>query len=194
MYAKLLAATLALTVTACATPAENEAQVAPVEAAVAIPADQKAFLNTCKAWDEWDKPAPPFKVFGNTYHVGTCGISAILITGDKGHVLIDSGTRKGAEVVAGNIKQLGFKLSDVEIMLHSHEHFDHVGGFAWMQGQTGAEIMASLPATEVLKSGVVAANDPQHDTHEPMAPVTVGGPIWGGTEIGLGDIKIRAIE
>ena len=63
---------------------------------------------------DWDQPAPPVRIHGNTYLVGTCGISAILVTGSDGHVLIDGGTEKGADVVAANIRQLGFRLRDVK--------------------------------------------------------------------------------
>jgi metallo-beta-lactamase class B len=100
----------------------------------------------CKDWDEWDKPAPPVRIHANTYLVGTCGISAILITGDDGHVLIDSGTEAGAELVAANIRQLGFKLGDIRYLLISHEHIDHVGGIARLQQLTGATLVSSAPA------------------------------------------------
>ena len=38
---------------------------------------------------EWNAPQKPFKVFGNTYWVGTGGLGSVLITSDAGHVLID---------------------------------------------------------------------------------------------------------
>src|SRR5687767_5418483 len=84
--------------------------------------DRKAWAEACADWDEWEKPGPPYRIHGNTYYVGTCGISAILISGDDGHVLIDSGTDAGAALVAANIEALGFTLSDVKILLMSHEH------------------------------------------------------------------------
>ncbi|MGH6728946.1 MAG: MBL fold metallo-hydrolase, partial [Sphingomicrobium sp.] len=82
----------------------------------------------CKDNDKWDAPAPPVRIHGNSYYVGTCGIAAILITGNAGHVLIDGGTEQGADAIAENIRRLGFNLRDVKFLLHSHEHFDHVGG------------------------------------------------------------------
>ena len=74
--------------------------------------------TACRDSDDWDKPAPPVRIHGNTYLVGTCGISAILVTGSDGHVLIDAGTEQGAELIADNIQQLGFKLSDIKYLLH----------------------------------------------------------------------------
>src|SRR5688572_25254023 len=96
---------------------------------------------TCGDSTDWDQPAPPVRIHGNTYLVGTCGISAILVTGSEGHVLIDSGTEKGAEIVADNIRQLGFRLRDIKFLLHSHEHHDHVGGIARLQQLTGAVLV-----------------------------------------------------
>ena len=43
-----------------------------------------AFAAACKDWDDWAKPAPPVHIYGNTFLVGTCGISAILITDPQG--------------------------------------------------------------------------------------------------------------
>ena len=83
--------------------------------------------------DEWDKPAPPVRIHGNTYYVGTCGIAAILVTGSAGHVLIDGGTERGADLVAASIRELGFRVSDIRFILTSHEHLDHAGGIATLQ-------------------------------------------------------------
>ncbi len=69
------------------------------------------WVNTCVDWDDWDKPSPPFRIFGNSYYVGTCGIAAILITSSDGHILIDGGTEAGADIIAENIKDLGFCFS-----------------------------------------------------------------------------------
>ena len=121
-----------------------ERPIAPVETA------GPAFDAACEGSDDWDKPAPPVGVYGNTYYVGTCGISAILITSPQGHILIDSGTEAGAELVAENIRALGFRLTDVKFLLHSHEHHDHVGGMARLQRLTGAQIVASPAAAAVL--------------------------------------------
>src|SRR5919107_1318791 len=79
-------------------PRQVERAVAPVE--VAGP----QYAAACAGSDDWDKPAPPVRIHGNTYMVGTCGISAILITGTEGHILIDAGTEQGGDLVAANIR------------------------------------------------------------------------------------------
>lgn len=186
----LAAATLSACVTQIpvqSTPRQIDRPRAPIERA------GPAFAQACTDWDDWDKPAPPVRIHGNTYYVGTCGIAAILITGDEGHVLIDTGTEAGASVVAANIRELGFDLDDVKILLHSHEHFDHVGGMEKLKARTGAALYASSDASSVFESGVVRPNDPQSGMHAPMAMVRVDRIISDGDVVRLGDIEITAI-
>src|SRR5215213_289017 len=105
MFARLALIALAaqqITIPLQRTPRQVERPVAPIETA------GPAFAAACKDWDDWDKPAPPVRIHGNTYLVGTCGIAAVLITGSEGHILIDAGTEKGADLIAGNIRALGF--------------------------------------------------------------------------------------
>ena len=150
------------------------------------------FLAACKDWDEWDKPAPPFQILGNTFHVGTCGISAILVTGEEGHVLIDSGTDAGAEVVLANIRALGLEPRDVRYLLNSHEHFDHVGGHAKIAAATGATVLASPRAAAVLRTGISDPDDPQAGMHDPFEPVAAVEKIADGETITLGNLELTA--
>lgn len=153
--------------------------VAPTSAksgpAPAIAPDRDAWLQTCEDWDEWDKPGPPYQIYGGTFYVGTCGISAILIVGRDGLVLIDSGTEAGAQIVTSNIANLGFHIEDVRALLVSHEHFDHVGGMARLQQLSGATIYAGWGASPVIRSGQPDPLDPQASSLEAMAPVP--GPV-----------------
>jgi metallo-beta-lactamase class B len=190
MSASLLAAALAqvITVPLQPPPRQVERPIAPIETAGAI------FDGTCKEWDDWDKPAPPVRIHGNTYLVGTCGISSILITGSEGHVLIDSGTEKGADLVAANIRRLGFRLSDVKFLLHSHEHIDHVGGIARLQQLTGAKLVASANAAAVFRTGAPRSGDPQAGMHPPFRAARVDRVIKHGDTVRLFDLKLTAVD
>lgn len=157
------------------------------------PAPIHPWVEACKDWDEWDKAGPPFKVHGNTWYVGTCGISALLITGPKGHVLIDSGTEQGAEVVLANVSRLGFKPRDIKVLLSSHEHFDHVGGMARLQQATGAKVLASTVAASVLRTGKDSADDPQSGMHKPMRPVAKVGLLREGQVVRVGPLALTPI-
>lgn len=157
------------------------------------PAPIHPWAEACKDWDDWDKAGPPFKVYGNTWYVGTCGISALLITGPRGHVLIDTGTEQGAEVVLANVTRLGFKPRDIKILLSSHEHFDHVGGMAKLQAATGAKVLASPVAALVLRTGKDSADDPQSGMHKPMRPVPKVSLVRDGQPVRVGPLAITPI-
>lgn len=191
LYGRISALSLSIGLAACAASAEPVTEANPALAEIA--ADQQAFLETCEDWDEWDKPAPPFEVYRNTYYVGTCGIAVILIANDSGHILIDSGTEAGADVVMANIAALGFDINDVRFLLSTHEHFDHVGGMAKLQQASGAKVVASKAAAPVLASGQTAADDPQAGMHAPFSAMRVDVLIADGGTIQSGDMVVRAI-
>jgi len=132
------------------------------------------------------------RIHANTYLVGTCGLSSILITGDQGHILIDGGTEEAADLIAENIRKLGFKLTDIRYLLHSHEHFDHVGGLARLQQLTGATVVSSAAARKVLASGVVGTDDPQSGMHKPFADVAVGRTVADRQSLPLGNLYLTA--
>ena len=152
------------------------------------------WASVCDSSDDWNKPAPPVRIHGNTYLVGTCGIASILVTGDRGHVLIDSGTEQGAELIVANIRRLGFDPRDVKILLHSHEHVDHVGGMARLQQLTGAQLYASMNAAPVFRSGVAPATDPQAGMFKPFATSRVDRVLRDGEEVRLGNLMLKAHE
>lgn len=102
----------------------------------------------------WSRPTTPFKVIGNVHYVGTEGLSAFLITSPKGHVLLDGALPSSAPLIARNITALGFKLSDVRLLINSHAHFDHAGGLAELKRLTGARLLASAEDKPSLEGGL----------------------------------------
>lgn len=162
-------------------------------ASVPKPPPSSEWVERCADWDEWDKAGPPFRIFGGTYYVGTCGIAAILITGDEGHILIDGGTEAGADMIATNVEALGFSLGDVKLLLHSHEHFDHVAGLARLQQLSGARLLASAEAAPVLRTGIAADDDPQAGMHEAFPAARVDGVVEEGETVKVGNLALTPI-
>ena len=96
----------------------------------------------------------PFRIIGNIYYVGASQhITAYLITTPQGHILLDTGFEESVAAVRENIEKLGFQLRDVKLMLPSHAHGDHVGGFTLMQELTGARVFSSALDAGVMASG-----------------------------------------
>ena len=168
-------------------PAQIEQVRAPIEKSGPL------FGLKCKDWDDYGKPAPPVRIFGNTYLVGTCGISSILITDPAGDILIDGGTEEDADLIAENIVALGFRLTDVKYILHSHEHFDHVGGIAKLQRLTGAQLVASAGARAALNSGIPSTGDPQAALKQTFPPAHVDRIVTNGEQIRLGNTVVIAM-
>jgi metallo-beta-lactamase class B len=190
MFASLLAlgaAQLLPIVVPFGKPQQIEKPIAPIETT------GPKFAAQCKDWDDYDKPAPPVRIFGNTYFVGTCGISSILITDPAGDILIDGGTEKDADLIADSIRSLGFHLTDVKYILHSHEHYDHVGGIAKLQKLTGAQVIASPAAAGVLNSGTAGGGDPQQGINPSFPAAHVDRTIQDGEQVRLGNTVLIAV-
>jgi metallo-beta-lactamase class B len=110
---------------------------------------------------KWNRAQAPLRIHGDTYYVGMHGLSSILIHGDAGSILIDGDLPQSAPEIEAHIRRLGFRLEDIKIILNSHAHFDHAGGIAALQRDSGAEVLASPSGARALRSGRVAADDPQ---------------------------------
>ncbi|HUQ86264.1 MAG TPA: metallo-beta-lactamase [Vicinamibacterales bacterium] len=151
--------------------------------------------HKCDNCDEWNKPREPFKVFGNTYFVGTDGLSAILIVGDAGLILLDGGLEQSAAVIDANIRKLGFKTQDITLIVNSHGHFDHAGGIAALQRASGAMVAASPSGADALRRGENTTDDPQYGFGKKFngfPPVKNVRVIKDGEALSVGNLSITA--
>lgn len=115
----------------------------------------------CPLCDAWNEPLEPFRIFGDTYYVGTTGLSAVLIASDEGHVLLDGGLPQSAALIDRNIRALGFSTEDIRLIVNSHAHYDHAGGIAALQRASGAAVAASPRGADALERGEPTRDDPQ---------------------------------
>jgi metallo-beta-lactamase class B len=148
------------------------------------------------SWDaqreKWNVPGKPSRVYGNTYYVGTEGLSAILITSDQGHVLIDGALPESAGLIAANIRTLGFRAEDVKLIVNSHAHFDHAGGISELQKLSGAKVAASPWSAKVLAAGASPPGDPQFGTLPTMPKVQQPQTIRDGETLKVGPLTLTA--
>ncbi len=180
-------AALALLVVGPAATAKNKFPLTPTQT------QQRALAKACEGRDGWSDAAPPARIFGNTYYVGTCGITVLLVTSPDGHVLIDGATAEAVPSILANIRALGFDPKDIKLIVGSHEHHDHMGGFAGLKAATGAKLMVREPARVVLETGQTAPDDPQYGLHEGMAPVAVDGVYAHDEVLRVGDVALTAV-
>ena len=125
---------------------------------------------SCSSCAVWNKPQRPFRIYGNTYYVGTHGLSSVLIASEGGHVLIDGALQESAPLIAANVRSLGFRIEDVKLIVTSHAHFDHAGGVAELERLSGARVAASPWSADALKRAV-PRDDPQFGILRPVAHV-----------------------
>ena len=170
--------------------------VSLVAAAVAVRlvgvADAQQPAPSCDQCAVWNAPQQPFHIFGNVYYVGPRGVSAILITSDEGHALLDAGLAESVPAIAANVRALGFNIEDIKLILNSHAHFDHAGGIAGMQRLSGASVAARRPSVTVLEEGRSGPDDPQFGLALPMAPVGRVQIVEDRATLQLGTIRLTA--
>jgi metallo-beta-lactamase class B len=133
----------------------------------------------------WNKPVQPIRIAGNLYYVGANEITSYLITTPAGHFLLDGGFVETAPLIQRNIEQLGFKLSDVKILLNSHAHYDHASGLAELKKVTGAKFLASEGDANLLRHG--GHGDFRFGDRLAFPPIAPDRVIHDGEAIQLGD-------
>ena len=152
----------------------------------------QALVKQCGDTEDFSAPAPPARLYGNTYYVGTCTVSVLLVTSPQGHVLVDSATAQAVPSILANIRALGFRPEDIRWIVSSHEHFDHVGGLAALKQATGAKVALSAPAALIAKTGKPDPADSQFGVlkDHPFAPVKTDRIVAPGSVVRVGPLRL----
>jgi metallo-beta-lactamase class B len=89
----------------------------------------------------WNDAFPPFKIMDNLYYVGTTELASYLFVTPQGNILMNSDYESSVPVIKASVEKLGFKFSDVKILVAGHAHPDHVEGDAMVKELTGAQVV-----------------------------------------------------
>ncbi|MGD9903317.1 MAG: subclass B3 metallo-beta-lactamase [Vicinamibacterales bacterium] len=106
--------------------------------------------------DDQTTAFPPHRIVGNVYYVGTNSLATFLIATPEGHILINSSYERNVPVIQKSVEALGFTFADIEILLGSHAHGDHMEGDAAVKALSGAQVVAmaeDVPALERMRPG-----------------------------------------
>ncbi len=147
-----------------------------------------AFAALSFAQKDWDDPFPPHRIADNLYYVGSKGLSTYLITTSEGSILINSSFERTVPIIRANIEKLGFKLSDVKILLASHAHNDHVAGHALMKELTGAQVYVMQGDERAIATG----GEGQYFYKERWKPCKVNRVLKDGDTVTLGGATLTA--
>jgi metallo-beta-lactamase class B len=137
---------------------------------------EELFHRNIGSPDQFNKQFPPHKVIGNIYYVGSESLASFLVVTPQGNILINSCFEATVPVIRTSVEQLGFKFTDIKILLGSHAHADHMEGDALVKQLTGAQVMAmaeDVPALMKIKPG--DKPHPLDKTLHDNDQVTLGG-------------------
>src|SRR3569833_1946008 len=148
----------------------------------------KDFLAT--VMQKWTAPFEPIQLIGNIYYVGTEGIAVYVIKTSQGQIKMDTAMPQSTGTIKDSIAKLGFKVADIKIILNSHAHIDHTGGFAEIKKETGAQLVAGERDKPLLEGGYYPGDEKNEDLAFP--PVTVDRVVKEGDTVTLGDTTLTA--
>jgi metallo-beta-lactamase class B len=114
---------------------------------------QPAFRQLPVSNPNYVKPFPPVKILENLFYVGTYDLAVYLITTRDGNILINTGINDSVPAIRANIESLGFKFSDIKLLLATHGHWDHVAGMAEIKRATGARMLMHEDDADLLETG-----------------------------------------
>jgi metallo-beta-lactamase class B len=137
-----------------------------------------------------NQPVASFKIIDNIYYVGASDVTSYLITTSQGMILIDGGFAETAPQIEKNVATLGFKLSDVKIILNGHAHPDHAGGLAALKRDSGAKFEAISQEIQPLEhegQGTFYRGD-----RNLFESIKVDRALHDGDTVQLGDTKLVA--
>lgn len=140
----------------------------------------------------WLEPFPPFRIADNLYYVGSKGLANYLIATPQGHILINSDLEANVPLIRASIEKLGFKFSDIKILLINQGHWDHDAGSAAIKKLTGAQYMVMDADVSVVESGGKTDFHYAGDASTHYPPVKVDRILHDGDRVTLGGAVLTA--
>jgi metallo-beta-lactamase class B len=140
----------------------------------------------------WTRPIPPFRIVGNLYYVGSEDLASYLIVTPKGDILINSNLETSVPQIESSVEALGFKFSDIKILLISHAHFDHCAGSARLKQLTGARYFVMDADVPVVESGGKTDFQYGSDSTTHYPPAKVERVLHDGDAVRLGGVVLIA--
>src|SRR3954463_15958913 len=143
---------------------------------------QELFQRNIGTKENQDTAFTPHQIIGNMYYVGTQSLATFLITTPAGHILVNTDYERTVPVIKSSVEKLGFKFTDIKIILGSHAHGDHMEGDALAKELSGAQVMAmaeDVPALERMRPG--------------GKPHPIDKVLKDGEEVKLGGMTLKAL-
>ena len=140
------------------------------------------------------RPFPPLHIVGNLYYVGTYDLAVYLIVTPAGNMLINTGVGDSVAPIRANIEKLGFKVSDIKLLLATHGHWDHVAGMAELKRLTGAKMLMQEADAGMLEDGGNSDYRFPQGRGSTYEPVKVDQRLKDGDKVKLGDTELTVMH
>ena len=140
----------------------------------------------------WTTPIAPFRIADNLYYVGSEDLAAYLVVTSEGNILINPNLAESPRQIRKSVETLGFRWSDIRILLNSQAHYDHAAGAAEVLRETGAKNMVMEGDAGVMETG--ARTDflsPSPDILR-YPPARVDRVLHDGDTVRLGGVTLTA--
>jgi metallo-beta-lactamase class B len=156
---------------------------------LALPFAAAAFAQDNPSWTQ---AFPPHRIVANLYYVGSRGLASYLLPSEQGHILINSNLASSPDQIRASIERLGYKFSDVRILLISHAHWDHCAGSARVKEMTGARYMVMDADVPEIEDGGKSNFHYGSDASTRYKPTKVDKVLHDGDQVTLGGTTITA--
>ncbi len=139
--------------------------------------------------EAWRQPVAPLRIAARTWQIGTADLSALLLIGEDGAILVDGGMPQAADHLLANMAALGVAPSDLKLIVLSHAHADHAGPLAALRRATGARVAANAESAVLLARG--GADDVHFGDDLLYPPVPTDRLLQDGERLVLGDLQLQ---
>ncbi len=85
------------------------------------------------------------------------GVTSCYLVRHEGTILIDAAHSKGERRFASSFERLGVRPDEIQLILATHGHADHIGSAKALRAITGASIAIHEADREWLEKGIIEA-------------------------------------
>lgn len=141
----------------------------------------------------WKYAVSPFKIYDGLYYVGNTVVSSHLIDTGDGLILLDTGFPQTTYLLLESIRQLGYSPCEIKLILHSHGHYDHIGGTKALVELTKATVAMGASDAEMILNHPELTWAPEYGVqfYESFETDLL---LSDGQEITMGNVSLRCVH
>lgn len=141
---------------------------------------------------DWTTPIAPFPIADNLYYVGSRDLAAYLVVTPQGNILLNANLESSPPQIRASVEKLGFRWTDIKILLNSQAHFDHAAGAAEILRETHAQNYVMQGDVDVMESGGKKDFLAASGSLQTYPPAHVDHTLHDGEVVSLGGVALTA--